>query len=90
MRERLAVARGKSNITVCATEANSDALGVLLLRAIDNSDTQARRQAKWMLARSLAPRGNMVFTRSERYARDVLVFLADPQCRTCQGQQFVQ
>lgn len=90
MREKLAIARANSNMSVCALEAKSDALGLLILRAIDNNDGGALRRARWVLARLLVQKVAVPITRAARIARDVLIYLHDRRCQQCEGRQFLR
>ncbi len=90
MRERLAVARSRSNYDVLGAEAFADSLGVLLLRGIDNGDGTALRRARWVLARNLARHHHLSILIASKTARDVLVYLIDQRCQLCQGQQFIR
>lgn len=89
MRERLAIARSKSNMNIYAMEAKADALGVLLLRGIDNKDARSLTQAKFRLALILSMRASMPVGRAARFVRVVLSHLADSRCITCGGQLFL-
>jgi hypothetical protein len=90
MRERLAIARERSNFEVCAMTAFGDELGNLLLRGIDNFDSSSLRRAKFVLASNLSQHSRMHITRANRMVRDVLIYLIDQRCPTCSGQQFIR
>jgi hypothetical protein len=90
MRERLAVARARSNYDVVGAAAMGDALGNLLLRGIDNHDSDALRRAKFTLASNLSQHSRMHITRANRMVRDVLIYLIDQRCPTCSGQAYIR
>ena len=89
MRERLAIARSRSNYAVCIAEARSDAVGVWLMRYIDNQDASAGRNAARRLA-SVAARQCGVDPRlARRDVRTVLRYLLDSRCMPCGGRRYV-
>ena len=90
MRERLAVARAQSRFEVCAGAAFSDSLGNLLLRGLDNGDSDCLLEARRYLAEWLCwgkPVGN---TRANAIASAVLAYMRDSRCGVCFGQQFIR
>ena len=89
MRERLAIARSRSNYAVCIAEARSDAVGIWLLRFIDNQDASAGRNAARRLA-SVAARQCGVDPRlARRDVRAVMRYLWDSRCLPCGGRRYV-
>lgn len=90
MRERLAIARSRSNYLLCGAEAWADSLGVLILRGLDNGDGDALRRAKWVIGRYLAGRYRLPFTKALAATQQVLQYLHDSRCKACEGRQFVR
>lgn len=90
MRERLAVARARSNYHVLGAEAFADPPGVLLLRGIDNGDYDCLRRAIAVMARQLAKRSHFEMPRAVGVVWEVLAFLIDQRCPACHGRQFIQ
>ena len=89
MRERLAIARSRSNYAVCIVEARSDVVGVWLMRYIDNQDVLSGRYAAKRLA-SVAARQCGVDPRlARRDVRAVMRYLWDSRCLPCGGRRYV-
>ena len=90
MRERLAVARSRSDYSTVAAAAFGDPLGNLLLRGLDNDDLDCLLRAKKMLADMLCRRNAILITRANAMAVTVLRYLKDSRCPHCEGRQFIR
>ena len=89
MREKLAVARSRSNMEVCASSAFGDPLGNLLLRGIDNQDGSTLRRAKFVLSGNLVRRAHLPMIRANLIVSDALAYLINQRCPTCEGQRYI-
>jgi hypothetical protein len=89
MRERLAVARARSHMDVCASESWADPLGVSLLRGIDNDDPQSLSHAQFLLSRGLVGKYRITRRTAQRIASQVIVTLADQRCVICEGRKLI-
>ena len=87
MREKLAIARAKSRMDICASEAFCDVLGVALLRAIDNGDGGSLRQSQALLLVKLRRRSYMARGKAISIVRAVLLHLHDQRCPACAGNR---
>ena len=90
LREKLAVARSRSNMEVCAAAAFGDPLGNLLLRGIDNQDGSTLRRAKFVLSGNLVRRAHLHIIRANPIVSEVLAYFIDQRCPTCEGQRYVR
>ena len=89
MREKLAIARAKSRMDVCASAAFADPLGTSLLRAFDNQDGASLRQCQGLLMVKLRRRRFMAYGRAVSIVQAVLLHLFDQRCRGCGGNRFM-
>ena len=89
MREKLAIARAKSRMDICASEAFADPLGLALLRAIDNGDGGCLRQSQALLLAKLRRRHCVAYGRAIVVVRQVLIYLHDQRCRLCAGHRYM-
>ena len=89
MREKLAIARAKSRMDVCASAAFADPLGTSLLRAFDNQDGASLRQSQALLLGKLRRRHCVAYGRALVVVRQVLMYLYDKRCRLCAGHRYM-
>lgn len=90
MRERLAVARSRSNYSTVAAAAFGDHFGNLLLRGLDNDDLICLLRAKRVISDMLSRRNAIGITRANAMAVAVLRYLKDSRCQECEGRQFIR
>jgi hypothetical protein len=86
LREKLAIARSRSHMDTCASEAFGDPVGNLLLRFLDNHHVASGLQAKLALSDRAARKFRLSTLDRNAATHHVLMFMLNQRCLDCLGR----